>query len=193
MKGFILGILVAGLAATAYIFWQRTHVPSSAPSLAPDAAIGLENKRAKRRNRDVTRVAASAPSGSESTRLSPADLRLVAQGDDLSTPDVLRMDMERDQLPELTQDQIDRVFRAQEQAILACITRSRPGEEVDVSGRLTVKFRIQRAGTVRGVRVEAPAILQRGGLFGCIKDVVGRLRFPAAGNSQIASYPFSLS
>ena len=46
---------------------------------------------------------------------------------------------------------------------------------------------------VRGVRVEAPAILQKGGLFGCIKGVVGRLRFPPAGTSQIVSYPFSLS
>ena len=51
----------------------------------------------------------------------------------------------------------------------------------------------QRAGTVRGVRVEAPAILQKGGLYGCIKKVVGGLRFPASGGSQIVTYPFTLS
>jgi hypothetical protein len=56
-----------------------------------------------------------------------------------------------------------------------------------------VKFRIQRAGTVRGVRVDAPAILQRGGLTGCIKGVLGGLRFPPSNGSQVVSYPFSLS
>ena len=60
-------------------------------------------------------------------------------------------------------------------------------------GRVTIKFRIQRAGTVRGVRVEGPAVLQKNGLYGCIKNVVGGIRFPAAGTSQIISYPFTLS
>jgi hypothetical protein len=70
---------------------------------------------------------------------------------------------------------------------------ARPDQETYVPGRVTVKFRIQRAGSVRGVRVEAPAILQKGGLYGCIKKVVGQLRFPPSGGSQIVSYPFSLS
>ena len=132
--------------------------------------------------------------GDDAVRLSPSDLRTVAQGDDLSTPDVLRLDMSNDQeLHELSQDQIDAVFRSQETAILECISRARPDPETYVPGRVTVKFRIQRAGTVRGVRVEAPAVLQRGGLFGCIKSAVSRLRFPAAQTSQILSYPFMLS
>jgi hypothetical protein len=130
----------------------------------------------------------------EPVRLSAADLRPVAQGDDLSTPDVLRLDMSNDkELPELSQDQIDEHFRSEEPAILACIAHARPDPETYVPGRVTIKFRIQRAGTVRGVRVEAPAILQKGGLFGCIKGAVGRLRFPPAGTSQILSYPFTLS
>ena len=58
---------------------------------------------------------------------------------------------------------------------------------------MTVKFRIQRTGNVRGVRVEAPAILQKGGLTGCIRGVVGGLRFPPSNGSQIVSYPFSLT
>ena len=118
----------------------------------------------------------------------------MAQGDDLSTPDVLRLDMSNDkELPELSQDQIDERFRSEESTILACIAHARPDPETYVPGRVTIKFRIQRAGTVRGVRVEAPAILQKGGLFGCIKGVVGQLHFPAAGTSQIVSYPFTLS
>jgi hypothetical protein len=192
MKGFILGILVTGLAVAGYVYWQRIQTPSPAPGLALDGGAGQEAKKTKRRSRDVAR-AQTADSASPSIRLSPGDLRVMAQGDDLSTPDVLRLDMDQDQLPELSQDQIDRVFRAHETAIVECITRARPAPGTYVAGQVTVKFRIQRAGTVRGVRVEAPAILQRGGLFGCIKSIVGRMHFPAAGNSQIATYPFALS
>jgi hypothetical protein len=130
----------------------------------------------------------------EPIKLTAADLKTVGQGDDLSKPDVLRLDMGNDsEAKELTQDQIDERFRAEEGAILDCISKARPDEETYVPGRVTIKFRIQRAGTVRGVRVEGPSILMKGGLYNCAKGVVMRLRFPAAGSSQIVAYPFSLS
>jgi hypothetical protein len=168
-----------------------------------DAGAPTVSKKPKRRGRGAIRIArgptasdtpTTAEPESEPVRLSASDLKTVAQGDDLSTPDVLRLDMSNDkELPELSQDQIDERFRGQESAILECIARARPDPETYVPGRVTIKFRIQRAGSVRGVRVEAPAVLQRNGLFGCIKGVVSRLRFPAAGTSQIISYPFTLS
>jgi hypothetical protein len=204
MKGFLLGLLVAGLALGGYLTWQhlKSVQATQAPKLA-DASAPPSAKKAKKRARGAVRIARGPAAGdglaasepeTEPVRLSAADLRPVAQGDDLSTPDVLRLDLASDkELPELSQDQIDERFRTQEQAILECITRARPDPETYVPGRVTIKFRIQRAGTVRGVRVEAPSVLQRGGLFGCIKGVVGRLRFPAAGTSQILSYPFTLS
>jgi len=201
MKGFLLGLLVAGLGFGGYLVWQHRQVPVTAPT--PQAGAGTANKKIKKRARGAVRVARAAPAGDlggssepepEPVRLSAADLRPVAQGDDLSTPDVLHLDMSNDkELPELTQDQIDERFRGQEPAILDCIAHARPDPETYVPGRVTIKFRIQRAGTVRGVRVEAPAVLQRNGLFACIKGVVGRLHFPAAGTSQILSYPFTLS
>ncbi len=201
MKGFLLGLLVAGLAFGGYLYWQ--HGRPAAPTIAakPDAGPATGAKTARKRPR-AARLARGPSAGEgllpdpepEPIRLAAADLKTVAQGDDLSTPDVLRLDMANDrELPELSQDQIDAVFRSQETAILECISRARPDPETYVPGRVTVKFRIQRAGTVRGVRVEAPAVLQRNGLFGCIKATVGRLRFPAAGTSQILSYPFTLS
>lgn len=201
MKGFILGLLVAALAVAGFLVWQkRQATPAASPSAGP-VASSAPAKKAKKRVRGATRVARAAPENSfgaepdpEPVRLSAADLRNQAQGDDLSTPDVLRLDMSNDkELAELSQDQIDERFRAQEPAILECISRARPDPETYVPGRVTIKFRIQRAGTVRGVRVEGPAILQKNGLYGCIKGVVGRLRFPAAGTSQILSYPFTLS
>jgi hypothetical protein len=46
---------------------------------------------------------------------------------------------------------------------------------------------------VRGVRVEAPSILQRGGIYSCVRGVVMGIRFPPSKGSQIVSYPFSLT
>ena len=202
MKGFLLGLLVAGLGMGGYFYWQHMqHTTATSALPAADAGAPTTVKKARKRSRGAVRVArgpgdslASSDPESEPVHLSAADLRSVAQGDDLSKPDVLRLDMSNDkELPELSQDQIDERFRGQESAILECIARARPDPETYVPGRVTIKFRIQRAGTVRGVRVEGPAVLQRNGLFGCIKNVVGGIRFPAAGTSQIISYPFTLS
>jgi hypothetical protein len=130
----------------------------------------------------------------EPIKLSAADLKIVGQGDDLSRPDVVHLDLSDDSgSPELTQDEIDARFRAKEDAILSCIARARPDEETWVPGHVTVKFRVQRTGNVRGVRVEAPAILQKGGLYGCIKGVVGGIRFRPSNGSQVVTYPFSLT
>ncbi len=199
MKGFLLGLLFAGLAFGGYLYWQHQKPATvTSATTATDTSVEAAGRKPKKR-RSAYRVARApgaetAEPGGEPVHLSASDLRPVAQGDDLSTPDVLRLDMSNDkELPELSQDQIDERFRAEEGAILACITRARPDPETYVPGKVTIKFRIQRAGTVRGVRVEAPAVLQRNGLYGCIKSVVSGLRFPAAGTSQIISYPFKLS
>ncbi len=204
MKGFLLGLLVAGLGLGGYLYWKRLGpAPSGLALVMADAGAPSANKRRRRHSRGVHRatrglaandsLAAGEPEP-EPVHLSAADLRPVAQGDDLARPDVLRLDMSTDkELPELSQDQIDERFRGRESAILDCITRARPDPETYVPGRVTIKFRIQRAGTVRGVRVEGPAILQRNGLYSCIKNVLAGMRFPAAGTSQIASYPFTLS
>lgn len=217
MKGFVLGLLVAALVFAGYLVWkQRQTGPAEVVVLRPDAGPAAVVKKRKRRARGAARearvVASAGPAAApahapvaappppepepEPVKLSAADLRTVSQGDDLSRPDVLKLDMgssggasDRD----LTQDDIDARFRPAEDAILECISNARPDPETYVPGRVTVKFRIQRTGHVRGVRVEAPAILQKGGVYGCIKGVVGRLSFPASNGSQVVSYPYSLS
>jgi hypothetical protein len=149
-----------------------------------------------------TAPASSAPSGGGKQvvavaepaprKLSTADLRVVAQGENLSKPEVTRLDLS-DATPELTQDEIDARFRAKEDAVLGCISRARPDEYTWIPGQVVVTFRILRAGTIKGVRVEAPAILQRGGLYGCVKGVLGGLKFPAGTMNQVVTYPFSLT
>ena len=144
---------------------------------------------------------APAPSGGrrqpidepEPIKLRAADLKIIWQGEDLSRPEAMRLDFSKDAVGrELSQDEIDARFRTKEDAVLGCVTRARPDEYTFVPGRVTVRFRIQRTGAVKGVQVEAPVILHKGGLTGCIKGVVGGLRFPASNMSQVITYPFSL-
>jgi len=203
MRGFLLGLLVAGLVFAGYLGWTRYRsAPSGHQQAQHSTDAGAPGKKKRRRGRGAVRLARAGDRGGrpegepepEPVHLSPADLRMLAQGDDLNRPDVIRMDFaDVKETRELTQEDIDVLFRPQEGAILDCISSSRPDPDSYVPGRVTIKFRIQRAGTVRGVRVEAPAVLQRGGLYECVKRVVAGLRFPAAGSSQVVMYPFSLS
>ena len=216
MKGFLLGLVVAGLAFGGYYYWKEfMHAPKPVASVDAGAQPKEAREKKKKRRRGAVRVARNETAGQgpgpaagpgrpapppmeaepEPVKLSAADLKLVSQGDDLSRPDVIHMGDATDDSGshELTQDDIDARFRAKEDAILGCISRARPDEDTYVPGRVTVKFRIQRTGNVRGVRVEAPAILQKGGIYGCIKGVVMGVRFPPSNSSQVVSYPFSLT
>jgi hypothetical protein len=206
MKGFLLGLIVAGVGFAGYYYLKgNLRWPLQQPVVVVDAGAAPKevHEKKKKRHRGAVRVARNDGAGQAAgqaaapgpIKLSPADLKLVSQGDDLSRPDVVHMGDATDDSGsrELTQDDIDAKFRAKEEAILGCISRARPDEDTYVPGRVTIKFRIQRTGSVRGVRVEAPAVLQKGGIYGCIKGVVGGIRFPPSNGSQIVSYPFSLT
>jgi hypothetical protein len=126
-------------------------------------------------------------------KLRPGDLKIVWQGEDLSRAETTRLDFSNDAAGhELTDGEIDARFRTKEDAVLGCISRARPNGDPDIPGRVTVKFRILPTGAVKGVQVEAPVILHKGGLTGCIKGVMGSLRFPKSGMGQVVSFPFSL-
>jgi hypothetical protein len=129
----------------------------------------------------------------EPVKLRPADLKIVWQGEDLSRPDAMTLDFSKDAVGhELSLDEVDARFHTKEAAVISCVTRAHPDANTYVPGHVTVRFRIQRTGAVKGVQVEAPVILHRGGLTGCIKGVLGGLRFPASNMSQVITYPFSL-
>jgi hypothetical protein len=207
MKGFVLGILVAALAFGGYFVWKSRE--ATQPKTVAAADGGAPGKRKRKRGRSAARVArlrvddraggrpepeAELEPEPEPIKLSAADRKMVAQGDDLGRPEVVHLDLsDNSNAPELSQEDIDHAFRAQEDAILDCIARARPDAEVYVPGLVNVKFRIQRQGAIHGVRVEAPQVLQKGGLTSCIKGVLERIRFPASGSSQIVTYPFRLS
>ena len=161
---------------------------SSTTEVAPEDVFGA-----------LTPPSAPAPSGGprlpparEPMKLRPADLKIVWQGEDLSRPEVQRLDLSNEGGHELSESEIDAHFRAKEEAVLGCIARARPDEDTFVPGRVTVRFRIQKTGAVKGVQVEAPVILHKGGLLGCIRGVVGGLKFPASSMSQVVTFPYSL-
>jgi hypothetical protein len=118
---------------------------------------------------------------------------MVWQGEDLSRAENQKLDFSKDEIGhELSQDEIDGRFRTKEDAVLGCVARARPDEYTMVPGRVNVRLRIMRTGSVKGVQVEAPVILQRGGLTGCIRGAVGSLRFPASDSNQVVTFPFTL-
>lgn len=201
MRGFLLGLIVAsmGWVGAYYYFVLRLQPPVAAPQVAPlaDTPAPKRARRVKRRGRAVATAQGPAQPAAPDIperKLTAAELRSMSKGDDLSKPDVLRLDMANGAAAEeLSQDEIDDRFRARQDAILDCIDKARPDANTFVPGRVNIQFRIQRTGQIRGVRVEAPAILQQGGLYGCVKDVVLGLRYPASGGSQVVTYPFELS
>lgn len=189
--------------------YENSPVYAQAPARAPEERAPLApggSSTTEVPPEDVfgalTPPSAPAPSGGarqpverepEPIKLRPADLKIVWQGEDLSKPEVQRLDFSNEAGGhELSENEIDGRFRAKEDAVLGCIARARPDEYTYVPGRVTVRFRIQRTGAVKGVQVEAPVILHKGGLLGCIKGVMGTLKFPASSSSQVISYPFSL-
>jgi hypothetical protein len=169
--------LAPGGAATTEVPPSDVFDPIASPSPSPAPSGGRHPA-----------IAEPAP-----VKLRAADLKMVWQGEDLSRAETMRLDFSKDEGGrELSQDEIDARFRTKEDAVLACVARARPDEYTFVPGRVTVRFRIQRTGVVKGVQVEAPVILQKGGLTGCIKGVLGTLRFPASNMGQVITFPFSL-
>lgn len=200
MKGFFLGLMFASAGWLGlyygYILRQPTPAPSSAVAPATEPAAPKRARRVKRRGRTVA-TAGAAPAAAPDVperKLTAAELKPTSRGEDLSRPDVVRLDMANgNNAEELSQEDIDDKFRARQDAVLECIDKARPDPNTFVSGRVNIQFRIQRTGQIRGVRVEAPAVLQQGGLYNCVKDVVTGLRYPASGGSQVVTYPFELS
>ena len=69
---------------------------------------------------------------------------------------------------------------------------SMPGNHAGDASADAYRQRITQFAWVTGVQVEAPVILHKGGLTGCIKNVMASLRFPKSGMGQVVSFPFSL-
>src|SRR5437764_8686019 len=111
MKGFLLGLIVAGVGFGGYYFLKGKVQWPLEPTAVVDAGAAPPREareKKKKRHRGAVRVARNeAPAQTpgpgrptaapptqpepEPIKLSPADLKLVSQGDDLSRPDVVHL------------------------------------------------------------------------------------------------------
>src|SRR5262249_41704564 len=151
-RNFILGFFTASALAILLWFWQGRR-PAAEPVAAAPAVDAGAPASDRRRHRRTGAAQPNAPA------LRPSDLHPVTEGDDLATPDVINAGDTTGPEGELPQEVVDARFAAKQPDILGCIEHARPTPDAPVTGRVVVQARIQRAGTVRGVRVSAPAIL----------------------------------
>jgi hypothetical protein len=155
--------------------------PATSVATTPSPARGKH----KRRN-----GAPGEPAQPE-LKLAPGDERITSAGDALGRPEHIDFTQGGDDGKELDQDQLDSVFHGAQSAITRCITDAVGDYPLD-SGKVTVRLRIERSGEVKKMRVDAPQLLMRRGLYACVRPAVVRLRFPASGGANVVEYPFAL-
>jgi hypothetical protein len=160
---------------------DRRCVAVAAP--AP-AAPAKEEKKKKRSSN-------GSGAGHAPVEMRPGDERVVAQGDALGRPQHVDFTKEGDEGHDRTQEELDLVFHRADGNILRCVNDAL-GDAPLETGRIEVGLRIEASGQVSRVRVEAPQILQRRGVYPCIKTVASALRFGQAGGASVVTWPFDL-
>ena len=122
--------------------------------------------------------------------LKPEERKLVTVGDKLTGTEVINLAESSGGDHELSQEELDAVFRPRQSRIISCIDDARGEAQLDA--QITVAFRVPRSGKVSGVRLEAPAYLINHGLLACVRGIVQSLPFPPSSKAQIVTYLFSL-
>lgn len=204
MKGFVIGLLIGGLALGATL-WLERRERASDPCLgrcgpgtrcaegmcrsAAAAAIAPERSRNRSSRRRVARSSREGEAPLRQPR--PGDLQMVTQGPSLRTTD--RVDLAGGERPEteLSTEEVTRRFRSLDERIVGCIEEAR-GEWDLSQGRVEVGLRIEPSGRVERVRISAPAVLQRAGLSRCIEPLVKSLSYAASARPVVMSFPYSL-
>jgi hypothetical protein len=193
---FLLGLLAGAglLAAIAFVWTSRMDACfgrcgtgtkcSDHRCLAAAEPAPAPAKEPKRRRRHET-------GGAPEIQLRPGDEKMVTQGDALGRSQRIDMTKDGEDGRELTDDDTDRVFRAGEAAILRCITDA-VGDAPLESGKIIVGARVESSGNVSKVRVEAPQLLQRNGLYACVRGAVTGLRFPSSGGASVVTHDYEL-
>jgi hypothetical protein len=144
----------------------------------------------KKRHHGAGGGASGGPAAPE-LHLSPGDDHMTAAGDALGRAEHIDLSQGGDDGKELSQDDLDGVFHPAQSSITHCITDA-VGDYPLETGKITVAFRVERSGAVKKLRVEAPQLLMRRGLYACVKPIVTGLHFPASGGANVVTYPFAL-
>ncbi len=151
-------------------------------------------RRRRRKRRPRAAVAGAQPEAAEEEKLrkvSAADLKPTSKGPSLRKTDYIKMGGGGGTTRELSTGEIDAKVRRLDRSIVKCIDRARGDNDVS-RGKVKVAFRIERSGRVAKVKVTAPRVLQRGGLYACVAPKIRSLRFGATARSLIMTYPYAL-
>ena len=158
------------------------------------AATGTAQDSAPRDPKRRRGGSAHARAAQGELKLQPGDEATRAEGDALGRPEHITFapgESDPASSKELSQDDIDRVFDPGNPQISRCITEA-VGDYPLERGKVKVGVRIDGSGAVTKVRVEAPQLLLRQGLYRCVRSVATGLRFPASGGATVVSYDFEL-
>jgi hypothetical protein len=124
-------------------------------------------------------------------KLEPGDERTATTGDSLGRAEHIDLSGAGDDGKELSQEDLDAVFRPAQSGVSRCITDA-VGDYPLESGKIEVAFRVERTGAVRKVRITAPQLLMRRGFAACVRPLVTGLHFPSSGGANVVTYPFAL-
>ena len=151
-------------------------------------------RRRRRRARTTVASQGTQPAETEEETLrkvSAADLKPMSKGPSLRRTDYIKMGSGGGTTRELSTSEIDARVRRLDRGIVKCIDRARGDHDV-TRGKVKVAFRIERSGRVARVKVTAPRVLQRGGLYTCVAPKIRSLRFGPTARSLIMTYPYAL-
>jgi hypothetical protein len=198
VAGVVIGLLVA--VAAGYVWLReskdclgrcgdgtRCQQSQCVPAVAAAAAPVKETPHRRKRRGNGAVGGPAAPE----LKLSPGDERMTTSGDALGRPEHIDLTQPGDDGRELSQDDLDNAFRPAQAEISHCISDA-VGDYPLESGKIEVAFRVERSGAVKKLRVEAPQLLMRRGLYACVRTAVTAVRFPASGGANVVTYPFAL-
>jgi hypothetical protein len=198
LGGLVLGLLLAFVGGYIWLHESKSclgrcgdgtlcsdeHCVVAGPAVAV-APPKDGSRRHKRRG-----VGGLGPAAPE-LKLNPGDDKMTASGDALGRPEHIDLTQAGDDGRELSQEDLDNVFHEAQPQISHCITDA-VGDYPLETGKVEVAFRVERSGAVKKIRVEAPQLLMRRGLYGCVRPLVSALHFPASGGANVVTYPFAL-
>jgi len=144
-------------------------------------------KRDEKKRRRRAPLDGAAPA----VTLQPGDERMVSQGDTLGRPQKIDFSKGGDDGRELSQDELDGIFKGAHPAITRCMTDAVADAPLE-TGKVEVGVRVGEGGDVQKIRVEGPALLMRRGLYKCVRGAVQALHFPKSGGASVVTWPFEL-
>jgi hypothetical protein len=201
LLGFVLALATVAGGAYLYLGKEAVHDPclgrcgdgtrclNARCVLLPATAPAPEPKPGHRRHRPLLGNNGVSQAEPEK-KLQPGDEKIITSGDALGRPQHLDLSKGGDE-KELDQSQIDQVWSSVEPKLSRCITEA-VGDWPLESGKIEVSYRIEADGSVHKVRLVAPQLLMRNGLYACMREKILGLHFPRAGSSSVVTFPFQL-